>query len=224
MQRLFFVGIINSMGIFGQPENSENRSVGKSDNRINQIIAAMLGVVGMGILVYGVWEQIKQGEVRVEVISGDSAIRQISDSAKQIVVDVAGAVEKAGVYQLQIGSRIGDALVVAGGLSASADREWVAKNLNLAQEVEDGGKIYVPLYRETPSQGKGVSLGEQTTNGLVNINTASLGELDTLTGIGEVRARAIIENRPYGSTEELMSKAKIPSSIYEKIKTSVSVY
>lgn len=193
-------------------------------------VVAIVGVVGVGILLYGVWEQVKPREVRVEVIKGgrssEHSLAQGSELGSQgvIMVDVAGAVEKGGVYQLQSGSRIGDALVAAGGLAAGADREWVAKNINLAQEVKDGGKIYIPLYRETPSQsnGKGVTLGEQTS--LININTASEGELDKLTGIGVVRAKAIIENRPYGSIEELMSKAKIPSSIYEKIKTSISVY
>ena len=51
-----------------------------------------------------------------------------------------------------------------------------------------------------------------------------MAELDKLTGIGEVRAQAIVANRPYGSTEELVSKAKIPESVYEKIKDQVSVY
>ncbi|PIW08437.1 DNA-binding protein, partial [Candidatus Collierbacteria bacterium CG17_big_fil_post_rev_8_21_14_2_50_45_7] len=52
---------------------------------------------------------------------------------------------------------------------------------------------------------------------LININTASVGELDSLPEIGEARAKAIIANRPYGSSAELVSKAKIPASVYAKI-------
>lgn len=196
----------------------------------------VVGVVGVGILLYGLWGQIMPGKVEVEIIkSGSQSSDHSPTSAQgselgdggQVVVDVAGAVERAGVYKLPSGSRIGDALVVAGGLSASADREWVAKTLNLAKEVKDQEKIYIPTIntgRETPSKsnGEGVTLG--TTNSKININTASEGELDKLVGIGEVRAQAIVANRPYSNIEELVSKAKIPQSVYDKIKDSVSIY
>lgn len=200
----------------------------ESDNRINQVVVFALGILGVGLLLYGVWEQIKPGEVKVEIVSGESAIQQVGDSAKQIMVDVAGEVEKPGVYKLQSGSRIGDALVAAGGLAAGADREWVAKNLNLAKEIKDQEKVYIPensdnqkTQRIGEPENRSVGISDSQT---VNINTASEGELDKLTGIGEVRARAIIENRPYSSTEELVSKTKIPQSVYEKIKNSISVY
>jgi len=141
----------------------------------------------------------------------------------QVTVDVAGAVEKPGVYKMPSGSRIGDALVGAGGLSAQADREWVAKTLNLAEEVKDGGKVYIPEKSQIINSQ--MANGEQgkSTN-LININTASVGELDSLPEIGEARAKAIIANRPYGSSAELVSKAKIPASVYAKIKDLVSIY
>lgn len=192
-------------------------------------ILVAVGLVGCGILLYGLWGAIKPEESVVEIVRGETGASNIATSnigkqEVQIVVDVAGAVEKPGVYKLPSGGRVGDALVLAGGLSASADREWVARTVNLAEVVKDGGKIYIPNIQTIGgSDSQKVSVPE-SQKGKININAASLSELDSLSGIGEVRAQAIIDNRPYGSTGELVSKAKIPESVYEKIKDQVSVY
>lgn len=182
----------------------------------------VLGVVGIIILIYGLWGELWPEKATVDIVKANVADR----ASDLIVIDVAGAVQKPGLYKLPSGSRIGDALVTAQGLSASADRDWVSKNVNLAEVVKDGGKVYVPskTERETPPQssGKGTALGVMSTK--VNINTASQSELDNLAGIGEVRAQTIIASRPYGNLEELVSKAKIPQSVYDKIKDQVSIY
>jgi competence protein ComEA len=182
-----------------------------------------IGLVGVGVLIYGVYLEVSAEKPVVEIVKGDG--KSEKGESAEIMVDVAGAVEKPGLYKLTSGSRIGDALVMAGGLSATADREWVAKSINLAEVLKDGGKVYVPvLYKDDPSQtqSKGSSLG--TANNKININTASMSELDGLMGIGEVRARLIMDNRPYSNIDELVSKAKIPQSVYEEIKDSVSIY
>ncbi len=189
-------------------------------------------MVGAGVLIYGVYGEVSAEQPVVEIVKGDGEsekfeVKSENGASAEIMVDVAGAVEKPGLYKLTSGSRIGDALVMAGGLSAAADREWVAKTINLAEVLKDGGKVYVPVKnteRETPSSSKteGVTLGAMSAK--VNINTASMSELDGLTGIGEVRAKTIMDNRPYGNIDELVSKAKIPQSVYEKIKDTVSIY
>ena len=187
-----------------------------------------IGVVGLGMLIYGLWGQLMPEQASVEIVRGGASNignNNIVMSESQVVVDVAGAVEKPGVYKLPVDSRIGDALVMAGGLAGEADREWVAATLNLAEPVKDGGKVYIPYRDEKRNIGNSNTLiAEKQKNGKVNINTASEGELDTLVGIGEVRAQAIIANRPYGDIEELVSKAKIPQSVYEKIRDNISVY
>ncbi|PIS18092.1 hypothetical protein COT54_01170 [Candidatus Collierbacteria bacterium CG09_land_8_20_14_0_10_46_12] len=191
----------------------------------------VVGVIGVGIVGYGLWGAMRGEQASVEIVKSNSQITnsQILKSGDnmQIVVDVAGAVEKPGVYKMPSGSRIGDALVSAGGLSAEADREWVAKTLNLAEEVKDGGKVYIPSRDENnnqaPNSNNQTSSNVQNSK-LININTASVGELDSLPEIGEARAKAIIANRPYGSSAELVSKAKIPASVYAKIKDLVSIY
>ncbi len=199
-------------------------------------VIALLGTLGIGIVTYGIWEQIKPREVMVEIIKEQGASNN-AQTHGEVVVDVSGAVEKPGVYKLPSNSRIGDALVVAGGLAASADRLWVAATLNLAEKVEDGEKIYVPDVSEDrvisnsglPDDFLSGDISRaltrsKSTGQKININTASEAELDKLEGIGEARAKAIVDNRPYGKSEEIMSKAKIPESVYEKISDSISVY
>lgn len=195
-------------------------------------VLIVVGLVGGGILIYGLWGVLGGEEVTVEIVRDNPSRSDLvgfendlqPTRSDLIYVDVAGAVEKPGVYKLSSGSRIGDALVMAGGLSAKADREWVARTINLASEVKDGGKIYIPAVQQI-SESVGQSASKSVSeSGKININTASNGELDSLAGIGEVRAQAIIANRPYGRTEELVSKAKIPQSVYDEIKDSLSIY
>lgn len=204
-------------------------------------ILLALGIVGILILIYGVYGEVSAEKPVVEIIkSGSQPVRSDrvgsenglqptrSDlGGNEVVIDVAGAVEKPGLYKLTSGSRIGDALVMAGGLSATADREWVAKSINLAEVLKDGGKVYVPGRNVNNNQSSILNNQTNTNNQnskLININTASMIELDGLMGIGEVRARLIMDNRPYGNIDELVSKAKIPQSVYEAIKDSISIY
>jgi len=185
-----------------------------------------LGLLGGLLLVVGVFS--------VVVISsrtgGEDLVIQKASEAEELgsklVADVAGAVMKPGVYELKGNARVNEALIAAGGLGEEADREWVEKNLNLAAKVTDGQKIYIPSEGETekvaPLQGKGTTL--MTRLDLVNINTASSAELDTLWGVGEATAKKIIDNRPYGAVEELLTKKAVKNNVYEAIKDSVSVY
>jgi competence protein ComEA len=192
----------------------------------------LIGVVGLGIVGYGMWGVMGGERASVEIIRGKPSRSDLVGSENDmqptrsdlIYVDIAGAVERPGVYKLPSGSRIGDALVMAGGLSAKADREWVAKTINLASEVKDGGKVYIPAISQISDSVSQKVGGSVSQSGKVNINTASMGELDGLPEIGESRARAIIDNRPYGSIEEIVAKAKVPQSVYEAIKDSLSIY
>lgn len=144
---------------------------------------------------------------------------------KEVLVDVEGAVVSPGVYRIASSSRVKDALISAGGLSKNADREWVAKNLNLAAKIIDAGKLYVPFLGENTRSSGGYSGSVNPgASVLVNLNTASEGELDTLPGVGLVTAGKIIEGRPYQTVDELVSKKIIPSRVFEKIKEKISVY
>lgn len=194
-------------------------------------VLVVVGLAGAGSLIYGLGVQLWQQKPVVEIVRSDTVLEcHGGECGRQtIYVDVAGAVERPGVYKLQAGSRIGDAVIVAGGLSVAADREWVGETLNLAKEIKDGEKVYIPRHSENVGYSdnqktQNAGLSENRINQRVNINTASLAELDKLTGIGPSRAQAIVDNRPYASSEELVVKAKIPASVYEKIQELVSVY
>ena len=175
-------------------------------------------VIGALILITGVIRGIvSDSQVQVEYLESENG-RIVS----KIMVDVAGAVEKPGVYELNTQSRVKDALVLAGGLSKEADRSFIEKNINLAEILKDGEKIYIP--KQTESQvGVGYTEANNASN-KVNINTSSESELDTLQGIGSIRAKDIVANRPYKSIDDLIEKGILSKSIVDKIRDSLSTY
>ena len=189
-------------------------------------IVVIFGLIGLILVGVGVLTRllIHQKEPEIQIVSSEEQKTQ-----EKIFVHLEGAVEKPGVYELAPESRLNDLLILAGGLSAQADREWAEKNLNLAQKLADGAKIYIPKvgemadYSLRPLGEKGKVAGVNV-GGKINLNTASVSQLDSLWGIGEKRAADIVNNRPYQTTEELITKAKIPKNVYEKIKDEISVY
>lgn len=141
------------------------------------------------------------------------------EAENDVMVDIQGAVIKSGIYELKSESRMVDALAKAGGLSEDADRLWVEKNINLAQKVIDGQKIYIPRVGESI---QGESSFEASAATTINVNNASVTDLESLPGVGEVTAQKIFDNRPYSSVEDLLSKKVVGNSTYEKIKNLVS--
>ncbi len=188
------------------------------------LVFAILAVF-LIILSFVIWQSNKES-ARVIFTRQNEANLGASVSA-QIKVDIEGAIVSPGVYELSSGSRIQDLLIMAGGLAGGADRDWISQNLNLAAKLIDGGKVYVPAAGETRLRqgygGQGMVAGEKK-GGLVNVNTASLSELDGLAGVGPVTAQKIIDGRPYQAIEELLSRKIISKSTFEKIKDKVSVY
>lgn len=200
------------------------------------IVPLILGAVGFVFLLYGLISSVSPSGKNDEAMQFEAgansgeASASAELSAKQIVVDVEGAVLKPGVYKLPADARVQDALIAAGGMGEEADREKVAKGMNLAGRLTDGGKIYIPFMGDTASvqggssDGAGQSLMGTTSQSLININAASPAELDTLSGVGPATAEKIIANRPYEKTEDLVSKKAVGQSVYEKIKDKISVY
>lgn len=139
------------------------------------------------------------------------------DSNREIWVDVSGAVVLPGVYKLKAEARIKDALVAAGGISAEADRRFLAAEVNQAARVIDGMKIYIPSV-ETEGKVAG------TTSERININSATVGELDGLVGIGQARAEEIIKNRPYTKIDDLVEKKVLSITVLNKIRDKIAVY
>ena len=144
---------------------------------------------------------------------------------KMISVDVSGAVNKPGVYQIRDGSRIEDAVISAGGFKDSANQEYISKYLNLAQKLSDGSKVYVPAVGENSPAGgaTGVAVGSSIQS-KVNINLSSQVEIEALPGIGPVTASKIISDRPYQSIDDLLNKKVVSKLVFEKIKDQIVVY
>jgi len=168
------------------------------------------------------------GVLTVRTLFFEEPTLEITSDAEQIspakiVVDLSGAVIKPDVYELVSGSRINDLLVMAGGLAAGADRDWVAKNINLAQKLADGAKIYIPKVGELSSLNPANSSIPLNLS-KINLNTATIPELDTLWGIGEATAKKIISGRPFQKPEDLLYKKIVKSNVWEAIKDLVTVY
>ena len=150
--------------------------------------------------------------------------------ADDVVVDVEGAVLKPGLWRLPAGSRVGDAIAAAGGYSPQIDIAAATAALNLAELVADGQKIHVPLRGEAVATaaptGPGASVASPGGGGLIDVNTATAEQLDTLPGIGPVTAAKIIaarEEAPFASVDELLGRSVVGASTFEKIKSLISV-
>lgn len=165
---------------------------------------------------------------------GDSGDGTVTENTV-IYVDVTGAVKAPGVYTLPAGSRVFEAIALAGGAREDASLE----NLNQAGILQDGQQIRVYTEEEAAQMAQQGSLpslpGAETAAGQeegqeaskVNINTAGKDELMTLTGIGETRAEAILAYRQetggFQAPEDLMQVEGIKEKTFEKLKDQITV-
>ncbi len=158
-------------------------------------------------------------------------------------VEVSGAVARPGVYELEVGSRVIDAVGAAGGWNRRVDPLRVEVCLNLAAPLIDGSAIRVPTRDDSFLLGiTGVSCGAlfagpgevaasdaATPDGdqsgqKINLNTASADELDTLPGIGPVTAQKIITSReeaPFLIVDDLLERGILSQGVLEKIRPLV---
>ena len=159
---------------------------------------------------------------------GQAVTLRPAPTEKPIVVHVTGAVPRPGVYALAKGSRVQDAISAAGGFLADAEKSGI----NLARALEDGEQLDIP-YAEGASPVIGTEVPplastESASNSeLVNINTASQTELETLPGIGPTTAQKIIQyreqNGPFVNTQDIINVPGIGPGTYERIKDLIAV-
>lgn len=150
-----------------------------------------------------------------------AGIDDLSTIQEQVLcVYICGAVLRPGVYELEAGSRIVSAVEAAGGFLPEAATEAV----NLAKRLEDGMQIVVPTMEEAEAKKTEVFRQEA---GMVNLNTASVEELCTLSGIGEAKAEAILGYRTevgaFSSIEQLKEVTGIGDSLFNQIKESIYI-
>ena len=151
-----------------------------------------------------------------ETLSSSEGQAEEKNGEETVVVHVCGEVLKPGVYALPAGSRVMDAVKLAGGMTGEADDE----RLNLAETIADGQQIRIPDRNEVPED----AAAEEPPDTRVNINTATKEELMSLPGIGASRAEDIIAFRseePFRTPEDIMKVPGIKEGAYRKIKDRI---
>ena len=156
--------------------------------------------------------------------SGEAVILRPAPTERPLIVHITGAVPRPGVYALPKNARVQDAIAAAGGFLAEAEKSQI----NLAALLQDGEKLDVPFLEgaipivATP----GPTVVAVTTE-LININTASSAELETLPGIGPSLAQRVIEyreqNGPFVTIEDLDNVSGIGPGLIERFRDQVTV-
>jgi competence protein ComEA len=172
-------------------------------------MSVMVVVLSIFIVIRGNTDEITPPPVVVEQVQ-----------APQIFVDVTGAVNTPGVYTLTASSRVIDAIKAAGGSAPEAD----LSTINLARVLADGEQIYVDA---AVTNSKGVRVSTTKRSGPININRATVGDFDSLNGIGPVIANRIVSYRkthgPFITIEDLQKVSGIGAAKFAQIKSKIRV-
>lgn len=171
----------------------------------------------------------------------EAAVSENETEESTLFIDLSGEVNEPGVYELPVGNRVFHAIVAAGGFTDQAETRCV----NQADALVDGEKIYIYSREEAAEAGGWMYLsgrgltpnsipaesgnvgGETGVDARVNINRADLGQLMTITGIGEARAEAILSyrenNGAFSAVEDIMKVSGIKEKLFEQIKDKITV-
>lgn len=197
------------------------------------LVVAVVAVAGVARLASSargpIPERVEAGLPRAEVTSTTLA-SVAADVASEVVVHVAGAVARPGLYRLPGGARVADALAAADGVASDADVD----RINLAAPVADGERVYVPRRGEAvaePVSAAGSSgagprgAKERPPQAPVDLNTATVEQLEALPGIGPSIARAIVEHRTrhgrFRSVDDLLDVPGIGESKLNALRPRV---
>ena len=164
-------------------------------------------------------------EVTLPRASKAPAVAPAASSAPEaiVVVQAAGAVVRPGLYRLPPGTRVDDLVTAAGGLAADAD----ADRINLAAPLVDGQKVYVPRVGEAVPADAGPGGSPSAAPEPIDLNTASVAQLDALPGVGPSTAQGIVEYRSqhgrFRSVDDLLNVRGIGPAKLEQIRPLVRV-
>lgn len=201
----------------------------------NILVSIIITTFLLSALVYNLlYINNKKNEIIQEVSEEENFEEEeiIKEEEKIIYVHIAGAVNNPGLYALPEGARVNDLVIEAGGLLDEAD----LTEINLAYILNDATKVTIPKKGEGIKKDSIISnkisyisgnTSKSNTLGKININTATVSELNTLTGIGEATANKIIEyrnnNNGFKSIEELKNVSGIGDLKYAKIKDHITI-
>lgn len=176
------------------------------------VLVALSITVGIGI--------VRGSSAPIESVTIDAEETTDAGAPASLFVHVSGAVATPGLYVLDEGARVVDAVAAAGGFAPGADEDAV----NLARAVSDGEQLLVPVVGEVPTE---VGTGAPVGDGRVNLNTADATALDTLPRIGPAMAQRIIEwreaNGRFTSVDDLLAVPGIGDKMLESLRDLVTV-
>ncbi len=187
------------------------------------------------VILCGIFASLYLVEVTAEeaYVCPKTEISSDTEEANEIIVDIKGAVVNPGIYHLKSNAIVQDVITLAGGLTEDAD----TSNLNLSKKVTDEMVITVYTHEEVKDLEKQEAIVETgneskddddtTISGLVSINTASLEELMTLPGIGEAKAKSIIQYREncgkFAKKEDLLNISGIGEKVYAELEAYITI-
>jgi competence protein ComEA len=175
-----------------------------------------LGIIASFVLIISLF-MVLRGNIQTNVAP---EIVPITISEPEIFVDVTGAVNNPGVYSLTGRSRVIDAIKAAGDSAPGAD----LSTINLARVLNDGEQIYVD---STVVNSSGQRVSKKVATGPININRATLRQLDSLDGIGPVIAGRIIDyrkkNGSFLTIDDLQKVSGIGAAKFAQIKSKVRI-
>jgi competence protein ComEA len=217
----------------------------------NKIILGILSILGLSIIVFFIVN--KDVDAQTEDIVKEDIVESNSNKEKnstKIMVDIKGAVKKPGVYEVDTSYRVIDVIKKAGGLNSNANTNYI----NLSSKVSDEMVIWIytkneidklkleqsstkymiescncPVVDNTTclNSNNNTSNKNDTSKSIVNINSATEEELLSITGIGESKAKNIIDyrnkNGKFNTKEDIMNVSGIGEALYNKIKDYITV-
>lgn len=183
---------------------------------------ALIGVVALATVLVLAGRLIAQPEARVEQPAAATVVAEAPPEPPRLVVHVVGAVRNPGLYRLDEGSRVADALALAGGAGEKADLAAV----NLAAPLADGTQVVVPRRGEAAAGVAAEPGRPAAAAGPLRLSTATLAELDALPGVGPVTAQRIVDYReahgPFRSVDELDAVPGIGPARLEQLRELVA--
>ena len=208
-------------------------------NKNQKLIILIVGLIILFVISFYIFQKVQDSKyeesMQEELLEGNAVVEEVKKEEtgeNYIIVHIAGSIKNGGIITAKEGSRVSDIINLAGGLSENSD----ISKVNLAYKVEDGQKIYIPSMEDknvvdhyiTFESGEGIiEQGNSEKQEIVNINTATQTELETLSGVGPSTALNIIkyreENGKYSSIEDIKNVPGIGESKFEQLKDSIKV-
>lgn len=192
-------------------------------------------IIGIILLIFGIIYTIKikidesnNMDLMLETNTNEIIASSNNEEKTIIKVHIDGQIKNRGVVELEEGSRLVDAIEKSGGLTEEAD----TSNINLADILQDGEKVYIYSKQEVEELKSIGKLNEEIDNttkkdNKININTATQAELEEITGIGPSLAQKIIEyresNGKFKDIEELKNVSGIGDKKFESMKSQITI-